>query len=221
MGLISSSRKGGGSINILSTESMQWSCSCRVDSAGGIADFDWWRDGNGFAVVGKNGEVSEYSITERRVVGRWHDEGAVGTTVVAIGGDGTEARWIAVGSSSGIVNIYDRKAPSFAGMLSEKNASTNAKPKSSSMIETSTHRPTPTKTLSHLTTPISHLIFSPDAQMLIISSRWKKNALRLVHLPSCTVYQNWPTDKTPLGRVSSVALSRDGGGWLWGAKVGR
>jgi len=47
--------------------------------------------------------------------------------------------------------------------------------------------------------------------MLVMASRWKKNALRLIHLPSCTVYRNWPTDKTPLGRVSSVALSLDGG----------
>ena len=65
MGLISSSRKGGGSINVLSTESMQWLCSCRVDSAGGIADFDWWCDGEGFVVAGKNGEISEYSIPEK------------------------------------------------------------------------------------------------------------------------------------------------------------
>ena len=207
MGLISSSRKGGGSINVLSTESMQWLCSCRVDSAGGIADFDWWCDGEGFVVAGKNGEISEYSIPEKRIVARWWDEGAVGTTVIAVGGDGTSTRWVAVGSSSGIVNIYDRRSPAFSAIFKENATS---KPASTSA---GSNRPTPTKTLSHLTTPISHLVFSPDSQMLLMSSRWKKNALRLVHLPSCTVYRNWPTDKTPLGRVSSVAISRDGG-WL-------
>jgi U3 small nucleolar RNA-associated protein 18 len=46
--------------------------------------------------------------------------------------------------------------------------------------------------------------------MLVIASRWKRDALRLVHLPSCSVYRNWPTDKTPLGRVASVAVSPDG-----------
>ena len=214
MGLISSSRKGGGSINILSTDSMQWVCSCRIDSAGGIADFDWWCDGEGFAVAGKNGEVSEYSIADKRVVARWHDEGAVGTTVIALGGDGTNTRWVAVGSSSGVVNVYDRRAPAFSAVLSDKPPSkTTSNTRAASTPQTSTNRPIPTKTLSQLTTPISHLVFSPDGQMLVISSRWKKNALRLVHLPSCTVYRNWPTDKTPLGRVSSVALSRDGR-WL-------
>ena len=208
MGLISSSRKGGGGINVLATESMQWLCSCRVDSAGGIADFDWWCDGEGFVVAGKNGEVSEYSIPERRVVGRWWDEGTVGTTVIAVGGEGTSTRWVAVGSSSGIVNLYDRGVPAFSSIFKDTDT-----PKSASTINAGTRRPKPTKALSHLTTPISHLVFSPDGQMLVISSRWKKNALRLVHLPSCTVYRNWPTDKTPLGRVSSVAVSRDGG-WL-------
>ena len=29
----------------------------------------------------------------------------------------------------------------------------------------------------------------------------------VVHLPTCTVYRNWPTSNTPLGRISSVAIS--------------
>ena len=232
MGLISSSRKDGGTINVLSTESMQWICSCRVDSAGGIADFDWWVDGNGLAVAGKNGEVSEYSVAERRTVGRWMDEGAVGTTVIAVGGGGEkgETRWVAVGSSSGIVNIYDRRTLSFSAIFSDKPASpsaetstskTTSKPTTAGFSASATHRPTPTKTLDHLTTPTSHLLFASQSQYLVIASRWKKNALRLVHLPSCTVYRNWPTDKTPLGRVTSAATSRDGGWLAVGNEAGR
>lgn len=29
----------------------------------------------------------------------------------------------------------------------------------------------------------------------------------IVHLPSCTVYRNWPTSNTPFGRISAVAIS--------------
>lgn len=199
MGLIGSSRKGGGNVHVLSTESMQWICSCRVDSGGGVADFAWWRDGNGFAVMGKNGEVSEYDMDSRRVVARWIDEGAVGTTVIALGGDigqGSRGgdRWVAVGSSSGVVNLYDRRG-------------WTARAGEDAGLE---ERPKPTRVLDQLVTPISHLEFSDDGQMMVMSSRWKKNALRLVHLPSCTVYKNWPTEKTPLGRISAVALSPDG-----------
>ncbi|KEF54439.1 uncharacterized protein A1O9_09606 [Exophiala aquamarina CBS 119918] len=207
MGLISSAKKGGGAINVLSTATMQWQCSCRVDSRGGVADFAWWRDGNGFAAVGKNGEVSEYDITQRRVVRRWIDDGAVGTTIIALGGEiGTHdvsflggSRWVALGSSSGVVNLYDRRS----WIETEKLL-----PGATTVTD---HRPEPLRSFDQLTTPTSHLEFSPDGQMLVMASRWKKNALRLVHLPTATLYRNWPTDKTPLGRISSLALSPDGG----------
>ncbi|KAH0841518.1 putative U3 small nucleolar RNA-associated protein [Fonsecaea pedrosoi] len=204
MGLIGSSKKGGGSINVLSTETLQWVCSCRIDSRGGVADFAWWRNGDGFAVVGKNGEVSEYDIEARRVVLRWMDDGAVGTTVIALGGDSGQqqcrggSRWVAVGSSSGVVNLYDRR-----GWMGTTNTS-------SDLVATKDERPKPARMFDQLTTPISHLEFSQDGQMLVMTSRWKKNALRLAHLPSCTLYRNWPTDKTPLGRISAAALSPDG-----------
>jgi U3 small nucleolar RNA-associated protein 18 len=212
LGLVGSSKKGGGSINVLSTDSMQWVCSCRIDSRGGVADFAWWRDGNGFAVVGKNGEISEYDIETRRVVMRWMDEGAVGTTVISLGGDDAQqclgrSRWVTVGSSSGVVNLYDRRGwANKTAVVEEQQAD---------------QRPKPARMFDQLTTPISHLEFSEDGQMLVMSSRWKKNALRLVHLPSCTLYRNWPTDKTPLGRISSVALSPDGGYLAVGNEQGK
>ena len=132
------------------------------------------------------------------------DEGAVGTTVIALGGESGRKRlggdrWAAIGSSSGIVNIYDRRE------WSMHDNSTGARDPSIPRT------PKPARTLDQLTTPTSHLVFSADGQMLVMASRWKHDALRIVHLPSCTVYRNWPTSRTPLGRVSSVALSPDGG----------
>lgn len=198
MGLVGSARKGGGSINVLSTGSMQWICTCRVTSQGGIADFAWWSDGNGFSAVGKNGEVSEYDIESMQVIKRWKDEGAVGTTVISLGGSNGpkqfgQSRWVAIGSSSGIVNLYDRQKWTYS------KSSTNASGK-----------PEPERILDQLTTPISHIHFSSDGQLLLIASRWKKNALKLVHLPSCTIYRNWPTEKTSLGRISALAISPNG-----------
>jgi len=31
-----------------------------------------------------------------------------------------------------------------------------------------------------------------------------------VHIPSCTVFQNWPTTVTPLGTVGAVAFTKGG-----------
>ncbi|KZF22420.1 putative small nucleolar ribonucleo protein complex subunit [Xylona heveae TC161] len=216
MGLVGSARKGGGYINILDAQTLQWIAQARIEGRGGIADFAWWADGEGLAAASKGGEVFEWSIQHRRVIARWRDEGAVGTTVLALGGanrsgastvrpDGVGPdRWVAIGSSSGIVNIYDRRswtsnaAAAVAGENDAKHPATVMTPK-------------PIRAFEQLTTPVSNIVFSPDSQLLAISSRWKKDALRLVHLPSCTVYRNWPTSATPLGRITSVAFSPDGG----------
>ncbi|RMD41219.1 hypothetical protein DV735_g3909, partial [Chaetothyriales sp. CBS 134920] len=217
IGLVSSTKAGGGGvINVLDATTLSWICSCRIDSQGGVADFDWWGSAcspsssqsqsppEGFTVIGKSGHVSEYSIADRRVVARWHDDGAVGSTVLATSRDG---RWTAVGSSAGIVNIYDRHSADFKHAVL---APTTSNSESGGGGAAAAGRPRPARTLDQLTTPISHLVFSPDSQLLVVSSRWKKNALRLVHLPSCTVFRNWPTDSTNLGRISSVAVGGQG-----------
>ncbi|KAK6410763.1 U3 snoRNP protein [Elasticomyces elasticus] len=205
LALLGSSRKGGGVINVLSASSLQWIAQVRVESRGGIADFCWWGDGKGLAIAGKGGEVTEWNVQRREVVGRWQDEGAVGTTVLSLGGKhdlggkgcGID-RWVAVGSSSGIVNIYDRRV--WLAGVGGGGETGDFFPKA----------PKPTKTLAHLTTPTSSLTFSPDGQLLVMASKWKRDAVKLVHLPSCTVFQNWPTSQTPLGRVTGVAVA-DGG----------
>lgn len=196
------SRKGGGVINVLSAKTLQWQSQLRIDSGHGVADFAWWRSGDGLTVAGKNGEITEWDAISETVKGRWSDAGAVGTTVIALGGklgiEGAAAsigndRWVAVGSSSGIVNIYDR------GVWYREHDKSTTSP--------CPPAPVPTRVLDHLTTPISALEFSPDSQLLAMASRWKRDAFRLVHLPSCTVYKNWPTAATPLGRVTGVAFS--------------
>lgn len=208
---IGSSRKGGGVINILDASTMQWLCACRVEGRGGISDFAWWGDGNGLAVFSKNGEVAEYSVEERRVIARWTDEGNVGPTTIVIGGRSGQKnglvgsdRWIATGSTSGIVNIYNRST------WGHTDSAQQSSPDSASNAFIPS-KPTPTRTLDQLTTPISSLTLSPDGQLLVIASRWKRDALRLIHLPSCTVYRNWPTAATPLGRITSVAITTWGG----------
>ncbi|KAI0910554.1 WD40 repeat-like protein [Ustulina deusta] len=196
LGLIASTRKGGGVINILNVHTMQWIGAARLDSRGGIIDFCWWRTGNGLTILGKGGQVGEYSMVSKRFLAVWNDEGSNGTSAIAFGGsDGPELlgedRWVAIGSSSGVVNIYDRHTlilPSKEDELKLKS------------------RPEPIRALMNLITPITVLTFSPDGQLLAMASRYKRDALKLVHLPSCTVYRNWPTEQTPLGRIEAIAF---------------
>lgn len=171
MGLVGSGRKGGGMVNVLDARTCQWVAEVRVEGRGGVADFAWWGDGEGMVILGKGGEAVEWDGREKCTVGRWVDEGAVGTTVVALGGRGGGLkalggdRWLAVGSSSGVVNVYDRSSWG----PSKRAADEELVPPS----------PKPKRAFDHLTTPTSHLEFSPDGQLLVMASQWKRDALRL------------------------------------------
>ncbi|XWW92299.1 hypothetical protein V2A60_000222 [Cordyceps javanica] len=202
MAIVGSAKKGGGVVNVLSVASTQWIAAARLSSRHGIADFAWWSTGDGLSILGKDGQVGEYSVESRSFVGVWYDEGCVGGIVIALGGHQGPAvlgddRWVAVGSNSGITNIYDR---------SELLAATSGK--SDVDCQLLKERPSPTRTFEQLVTPITALAFSPDGQLFAFGSQHKKDALRLVHLPTCTVYRNWPTEQTNIGRITAVAFGR-------------
>jgi len=95
--------------------------------------------------------------------------------------------WLAIGSNSGFVNVYgaDSFSPDVDFVLNPK----------------------PIKTIANLVTPISTLRLNHDAQLLAIASQEKKDAMRLIHLPSLTSFANWPTSSTPLGHVTAMGFS--------------
>lgn len=167
--LAGTGRAKGGIVNILDAHTSTWLCQARVEGQGGVADFAWWRDGEGLCVMGKGGEVVEYAIAEKRAVARWIDQGGTALTVLALGGTIAAVmkervgqlggdRWVAIGSQSGIVNVYDRRDWQRDAMG---------------------ERPVPVRALGQLVTSISTLLFRPDGQILLMASREKKDALRL------------------------------------------
>lgn len=197
LGLIGSTRKGGGVVNVLSVATSQWVASARLESRGGVADFAWWRNSQGMTILGKNGHVGEWSLITKRFMGIWRDEGCVGAIVLALGGSrGSEYIgedcWVAIGSNTGIMNVYDRLE--LVGGVDEDGDVTIKE------------LPEPKRRFEQLVTPITTITFSPDGQLMAFASEPQKDAFRLVHLPSCTVYRNWPTEQTPLGRVTAVAF---------------
>ncbi|KAF2227921.1 WD40-repeat-containing domain protein [Elsinoe ampelina] len=207
LAVLGSSKKGG-EIHLLSASTHQLLHTARVEGNNGVADFQFWRDGRGVAILAKNGEVTEWDMASETVVARWQDQGAVGATVLALGGESGQAgkgavigsdRWVAVGSQSGVVNVYDRR---------EWYVEWHAGGRKGPVVRAA---PKPKRALEQLTTPVSCLVFDRGGGVLAMASRWKKDALRLVHLPSCTVYRNWPTKATPLGRVGGVVFGEVGG----------
>lgn len=192
MAVQGSSRKGGGIVTVISAASTQWVAEARLSARHGISDFQWWRNGEGMTILGRDGMVGEYSLEDRRFLATWMDEGGVNANVIALGGRGGpesfgEDVWVAIGSNSGICTLYNR---SFL------------------LSETVPDRPEPTRTFENVITSISVIAFSPDGQLLAYGSL-DKDTLKLVHVASQTVYRNWPTAQTPLGRITAVAFGKD------------
>ncbi|CAM6126694.1 unnamed protein product [Calypogeia fissa] len=152
---------------------------------GSVRAVSFAENGRHLVSTGGDGEIYHWDLRTRRCFHKGADEGCVKSVSLAVSPD---SRLFATGSGSGVVNVYDREG--FIGGVTR-----------------------PIKSLMNLVTTVDNVKFNNDSQILAISSRMKKDALRLVHLPSYTVFSNWPTFKTPLHYVHSMDFS-PGGGYL-------
>lgn len=156
-----------------------------LNMSGEVTTACFTSDGTFMYVGTDRGTVFVWELNKFKCVQRFQDEGCLRMTAIAISHDN---EYLATGQESGVVNIYH---------VDDKfKASKN---------------PKPSKSLLNITTPISILKFNSDSQLLGMASSDKRNSLRLVHLPSMTVYNNWPKETVPLGRVSSFDFSPDSG----------
>ncbi|CCL98939.1 uncharacterized protein FIBRA_00946 [Fibroporia radiculosa] len=145
----------------------------------------WWAGGDRGELMGlgENSEVYVWDVGQRRCIRRWKDDGGFGSHIMS--GD-RAGRHLAVGSRTGLVNVYGPEAS----------------------LGSQTGRPKLLKTIGNLTTSITSLRFNHDSQLLAMASNTKKDQMRLIHVPSLTAFSNWPTSSTPLGHVSSIDFSR-------------
>lgn len=138
------------------------------------------KDGSKLYSHGDGGEVFVWDMNTRNCVQKFHDDGCIKGTAISLSPDG---QLIACGSDSGVVNMY--------------NSDTASQPKLA-------------KILLNLTTPITRLKFNSTNEMMVMTSDWKDNAIRLVHVPSMTVFSNWPQNFN-MRRVSSADFSLNSG----------
>ncbi|XP_065226008.1 U3 small nucleolar RNA-associated protein 18 homolog [Planococcus citri] len=130
-------------------------------------------DGSTMYSYGDRGEIYEWDMKTRYCVKKMQDEGCLKGIKMTLSSNN---QVLATGSSSGIVNLYEM-------------------PTKSNYIE-------PKKVVNNLVTPITSLQFNSSSEILAIASNEKKNAVRLVHFPSMTVFSNFP------GFQSNISLAR-------------
>ena len=107
--------------------------------------------------AGDQAEIYQWDIRMNKCVGKTQDEGNFHTTGIAISKD---SKHFASASKMGTVNLYDINRDSMS--LSKR----------------------PVKQIMNLTTSITDLNFHPSSQILGFCSKWKKNAVRMVHINS-------------------------------------
>ncbi|CAO1614669.1 unnamed protein product [Sympodiomycopsis kandeliae] len=186
---------GGGGGSLIS--------SLRQNSPVAGLEWDPSPDAQGRRLVSlsQEGTVSLWDVRNMRCEVIKRDVGLFGAQNISMS-SGMGGNWTAVGSESGIVNMYD-SSKHFQPPLSTTSSTTSREESIESI-----------KSLGNLTTSSTTLQFNENGQILALASKNKKDALKLVHLPSCTVFQNWPTSGTPLGHVSDVAFSNNGSHYL-------
>ena len=94
---------------------------------------------------------------------------------------GASMDYFVAGAESGVVNLY--------------SASQNTRTRK------------PIRSVMNVSTAVDCLRFNHDGQILAMSSRFSSDCLKLLHIPSRTVFSNWPTSKTPLNYVFSMDFS--------------
>lgn len=171
----------GGYLMVVCAKTNVWLGNLKMN--GSVLGAHFSADSEYLFSVGTDGEIYKWNLSTMRCVHRQQDSGSIQTTAIAA--TLNKSRYIATGSTSGVVNIYEDNAQVPFAM--------------------------PVKSLMNLTTSISALKFNHDSQLLAIASTTSKDALKIVHLPTRTVYSNWPTANTPLHYVTCVEFSPNSG----------
>ena len=213
-----------GQIILVSATTCQWMHTLKMNGTVRSAAFS--ADGRQLMTAGSDGEIYLWDLRKNRCIHRGTDEGGSPSVSLAISQTGD---YVACGSDSGVVNVYDGNGDGFGGALQRREQQlSGAAGAAGGGGSTFLSRPSPgvgtlkpLKAMMNLTTPADITHFNSDGQILAIASSRKKDALRLVHLPSMTTFANWPTSRTPLHYVTAVDFSPNSGFFAVGNSRGR
>lgn len=176
-----------GAAHILTSRAKEWVTTFHM--TGDISSMCFSPDGSQLFTFGESGEVWVWDMGSRVCIHRFADEGSFGGSSLAVSPSG---RFIACGCQTGLVNLYDRDEAfkSAAGGCA---------------------RPSPIYTISNLVTSITTLRFDPTSELLVMASADKADAIKMVHLPSRSVYCNFPGRNPKISRPLCVDISPHGG----------
>jgi U3 small nucleolar RNA-associated protein 18 len=128
---------------------------------------------------------SRWDVKSRQCLERFPNRDGTITSCLA-----ASSNSLAVGAESGVVNIYSEH---------QQNVRRSLLPGDSNKA--------PLKSIMNLHTSADCVRFNTDGQILAMSTQREKHGLKLMHVPTKTIFSNWPTTKTPLGYIWSMDFS--------------
>lgn len=144
---------------------------------GSVRSLVFTDDGRHLLASGSDGDITRWDTSSCRCIERFSNHDGTVTASLSISKD-----HFAAGAESGVVNLYDMSNPSSIGKM-------------------------PIKSIMNIPTSVDRLRFNHDGQILAMSSRFSSDCLKLLHVPSRTVFSNWPTSKSPLNYVFDMDFS--------------
>uniref|UniRef100_A0A915I9U3 U3 small nucleolar RNA-associated protein 18 homolog n=1 Tax=Romanomermis culicivorax TaxID=13658 RepID=A0A915I9U3_ROMCU len=181
-----------GSIHLLAAKTYDYIATLKMNGQVGTTCFS--STGENLYTHGDDGQVYVWDVNSRRCVHKFFDEGCIKGTSLAVSGDD---RYIACGSNTGVVNLYD-----------------------ASDIGTETS-PKPIKSIMNLTTPVTRLKFNGNGEILASSSNMRDNAVKMFHLASRSTYSNFPHEREKVNKVESLDFSPNNGYFVCGTNKGQ
>ncbi|CAA2958404.1 U3 small nucleolar RNA-associated protein 18 homolog [Olea europaea var. sylvestris] len=160
---------------------------------GTVRSVAFTNDGQQLLSSGGDGHIYHWDLRTRTCFHKGVDDGCITGTALCTSPTGN---LFAAGSVTGAVNIYDRE-----DFLGGKRK--------------------PLKTFHNLSTEVNFMKFNNDSQMLAICSNVKKSSLKLVHIPSFTMFSNWPPLNQTLLHTNCLDFSPNGGFMALGNAAGK
>mmetsp|Transcript_27975 Transcript_27975/g.47883 ORF Transcript_27975/g.47883 Transcript_27975/m.47883 type:complete len:541 (-) Transcript_27975:91-1713(-) len=209
-------RGASGYVHLCSGASKQWAMEVKMNTA---VRSHCFLDEMTLATSGVDADVYIWDLRKTgRCVARFpHDDGTATSHLSAYSPSSTTKSYnshytlpkayLSVGAESGVVSLFGADRDAQNGAYDFFNGTVDAN-------RTVRSAPKQLKSLLNLTTQITSSVFHPSGQIAAIASNQKQNQLKLVHVPSMTVFTNWPTAQSPFQRVECMAFSPNTGGFF-------
>ena len=172
-----------GYIILYDARSKQWIADLKLNGSVRTIAFS---PGSGQHILasGSDGDVYRWDIKSRKCLERFSNVDGTSCSALAV-----SEQHLAVGSHSGVVNLYRNSMQHHPSQFISNNTEA------------------PIKSIMNLQSGIGSTCFNGDGQILAISTNREQQGLKLVHMPTATVFANWPTSGTPLSYVWSMDFS--------------